>query len=59
MANIRIFLDAGHGGKDSGATKGSRHEADDALKVVKRVGKELEKKYSNVSIGYSRTSDST
>lgn len=57
MANIRIFLDAGHGGKDSGATKGSRHEADDVLKVVKQVGKKLEEKYSNVSVGYSRTSD--
>ena len=57
MANIRIFLDAGHGGKDSGATKGSRHEADDVLKVVKKVGKKLEEKYSNVAVGYSRTTD--
>ena len=57
MANIRIFLDAGHGGKDSGATKGSRHEADDVLKVVKKVGKKLEEQYSNVTVGYSRTSD--
>ena len=57
MANIRIFLDAGHGGKDSGATKGSRHEADDVLKVVKKVGKKLKEKYSNVVVGYSRTSD--
>lgn len=57
MANVRIFLDAGHGGKDSGATKGSRHEADDVLKVVKKVGKKLEKNYSNVVVGYSRTSD--
>lgn len=57
MANVRIFLDAGHGGKDSGATKGSRHEADDVLKVVKKVGKKLEENYSNVVVGYSRTSD--
>lgn len=57
MAKIRIFLDAGHGGKDSGATNGSRHEADDVLKVVKKVGKKLEKNYSNVVVGYSRTSD--
>lgn len=54
---IRIFLDAGHGGKDSGATKGSRREADDVLKVVKKVGKKLEENYSNVVVGYSRTSD--
>ena len=57
MANVRIFLDAGHGGKDSGATKGSRHEADDVLKVVKKVGKKIEDNYSNVTVGYSRTSD--
>lgn len=57
MANIRIFLDAGHGGKDSGATKGSRHEADDVLKLVKKVGKKLEEKYSNIVVGYSRTTD--
>ena len=57
MANVRIFLDAGHGGKDSGATKGSRHESDDVLKVVKKVGKKLEEQYSNVVVGYSRTSD--
>ena len=57
MAKIRIFLDAGHGGKDSGATNGSRHEADDVLKVVKKVGKKLEETYSNVVVGYSRTSD--
>lgn len=54
---IRFFLDAGHGGKDSGATKGSRREADDVLKVVKKVGKKLEENYSNVVVGYSRTSD--
>lgn len=57
MANVKIFLDAGHGGKDSGATKGSRHEADDVLKIVKKVGEKLVKKYSNVTVGYSRTSD--
>lgn len=57
MANVRIFLDAGHGGKDSGATKGSRHESDDVLKVVKQVGKKLEEQYTNVTVGYSRTSD--
>lgn len=57
MANVRIFLDAGHGGSDPGASKGSRHEADDVLKVVKKVGKKLEETYSNVVVGYSRTSD--
>lgn len=57
MANVRIFLDAGHGGKDSGATKGNRHESDDVLKVVKKVGKKIEDNYSNVTVGYSRTSD--
>lgn len=57
MATVRIFLDAGHGGSDPGASKGSRHEADDVLKVVKKVGEKLEETYSNVTVGYSRTSD--
>ena len=57
MATVRIFLDAGHGGSDPGASKGSRHEADDVLKVVKKVGKKLEETYSNVVVGYSRISD--
>lgn len=57
MSKVRIFLDAGHGGSDSGAVGGKRKESVDVLKVVLAVGKKLEKQYDNVKIGYSRTSD--
>lgn len=55
--SVRIFLDAGHGGKDSGATYGKRRESDDVLRLVKAIGRKLESTYSNVCVGYSRTSD--
>lgn len=55
--DVRIFLDAGHGGRDSGATYGKRRESDDVLRLVKAIGKKLESTYSNVCVGYSRTSD--
>ena len=51
----KIYLDAGHGGSDSGATKGSRHEADDVLKMALAVGKLLTAQ--GVQVKYSRTSD--
>lgn len=54
---IFIMLDSGHGGKDSGACKGSRHEADDVLKLVLAVGKKLTSDYSNVKVGYTRKTD--
>lgn len=57
MAKVKIFLDAGHGGKDSGATYNGRKESEDVLKMALAVGKRLEKKYKNVKVGYSRTSD--
>ena len=57
MANIRIFIDPGHGGNDSGAVHGKRKESDDVLKLGLAVGKGLEKKYSNVTMAYSRKSD--
>ena len=55
--DVRIFLDAGHGGRDSGATYGKRRESDDVLRLAKAIGKKLESTYSNVCVGYSRTSD--
>ena len=54
---IIVCLDAGHGGKDSGATKGSRHEADNVLKLVLAVGKKLSNGYSNVKVVYTRKTD--
>ena len=51
----KIWLDAGHGGSDPGATNGDRHEADDNLRITLAVGAKLEK--IGFSVGYSRTTD--
>ena len=52
---VRIFLDAGHGGKDSGAVLGSRKEKDDVLKLVLAIGKKLTA--AGYTVGYSRKTD--
>ena len=39
---IRIILDAGHGGRDSGAVFGERVEKDDNLEMTLAVGRLLE-----------------
>ena len=41
MANIRIFIDPGHGGSDSGAVLGKRNESDDVLKLGLAIGEKL------------------
>ena len=57
MANIRIFIDPGHGGSDSGAVSGKRKESNDVLKLSLAIGEKLVKDYSNVTVGYSRKTD--
>lgn len=57
MANVRIFIDPGHGGSDSGAVLGKRNESDDVLKLGLAIGEKLVKDYSNVTVGYSRKTD--
>lgn len=57
MADVRIFIDPGHGGSDSGAVLGKRHESDDVLKLGLAIGSKLENTYSNVVVGYSRKTD--
>lgn len=52
---VRIFLDAGHGGKDSGAVLGKRKEKDDVLKLVLAIGKKLT--VAGYTVGYSRKTD--
>ena len=54
---VRIFLDAGHGGYDSGAVYKGRKESEDNLKLVLAIGKELIRNYSNVVVGYARKTD--
>ena len=52
---MKIFLDAGHGGKDPGALGNGLREKDIALSVTLKVGEIL--KRHNVEVIYSRTTD--
>ena len=51
----KIYIDAGHGGSDPGATSKGRTEAADVLKMSLRVGELL--KTQGVDVKYSRTTD--
>jgi len=50
-----VCIDAGHGGKDVGATYEGRYEKDDNLRLALAVGKILEEK--GVEVVYTRTTD--
>lgn len=52
-----IVIDAGHGGKDSGAKGVVENEKDIVLDVTLKVGKLIEKKYKDVKVVYTRTTD--
>lgn len=52
---IKVFLDAGHGGKDPGALGNSLKEKDIALSVTLKIGEIL--KRHNIEVLYSRTTD--
>ncbi len=54
----RIVLDAGHGGKDPGATgPGGIKEKDIVLDITKRVGRIIEKNLPEVEVIYTREKD--
>ncbi|MCM3567834.1 N-acetylmuramoyl-L-alanine amidase [Neobacillus mesonae] len=53
---VKLFLDAGHGGKDSGAVGLGLKEKDLTLKIVKKIGVLLGD-YDDVQVLYSRTGD--
>lgn len=53
---VKIFIDPGHGGADSGVTQGSRKEKDDVLKLGLAVQKLLNQQ-SNFQVIMSRTTD--
>jgi len=53
--SIKIFIDAGHGGIDSGAVCGTRLEKEDNLKMAIAVGDRLVGK--GFKVEYSRTDD--
>ena len=50
-----VYLDAGHGGYDNGATYNDRKEKDDNLKLAMAVGNELRNR--GVETNYTRTTD--
>ena len=51
----KIFLDPGHGGKDSGAIGNGLKEKDIALSITLKIGEIL--KRHNLEVIYSRTTD--
>ncbi|GEN83559.1 sporulation-specific N-acetylmuramoyl-L-alanine amidase [Sporosarcina luteola] len=56
---VKIFIDPGHGGTDSGATGNGLLEKDVTLAIAKRVQNLLENEYSNATVRMSRTGDQT
>lgn len=55
----KIYLDAGHGGTDPGATGNGLREKDLTLKIAKYTRDHLQANYDNASIRMSRTNDKT
>lgn len=52
---ISIMLDAGHGGRDSGAVYNGHQEKDDALRLTLAVGEILQ--HHGLDVEYTRTTD--
>lgn len=52
---LKICIDAGHGGRDSGAVNGKRYEKDDTLRFALQLGKTL--LANGVDVVYTRTDD--
>lgn len=52
---MKVFLDAGHGGKDPGALGNNMQEKDINLSVTLKIGDIL--KNHGINVGYSRTTD--
>lgn len=55
MSKLKVCIDAGHGGKDSGAVNDKRYEKKDTLAIAKRLGKVL--KANGIEVCYTRTTD--
>ncbi len=56
-AGFTIVIDAGHGGKDSGALGANVYEKDIALKLALRLGAYINSNLDNVKVLYTRTTD--
>lgn len=53
----KVWIDAGHGGKDPGATANGLKEKDIALAVSLEIKKKLENEYEDVQVLLSRSTD--
>lgn len=56
---VKVFIDAGHGGTDSGAVGNGLQEKNLTLQIATRVKDMLIAEYNNVSVLMSRTGDQT
>ena len=56
---VKIFIDAGHGGTDSGAIGNGLQEKNVTLQIANRVRDMLLNEYQNISVKMSRTGDQT
>ena len=54
---IKIVIDAGHGGHDSGAVGKNSYEKDIALKLALKVGDIIQSRYPDVEVIQTRTTD--
>jgi|SRR5690242_8861711 len=54
---VKIYLDAGHGGKDSGAVGNGLFEKNLTLEITQRIEKLLKANYKNVEINTTRETD--
>jgi N-acetylmuramoyl-L-alanine amidase len=54
---VKIYLDAGHGGKDSGAVGNGLLEKNVTLEIIKRIDALLRANYKDVEIMQTRTTD--
>lgn len=52
-----VVIDAGHGGKDFGASVGQAREKDIVLDLALRLGKSIKANYPDVKVIYTRTDD--
>lgn len=53
--SLKVCIDAGHGGKDSGAVNGKRYEKDDTLRFAIQLGKTL--LANGIEVVFTRTDD--
>ena len=52
-----LVLDAGHGGKDAGAVGRFSQEKDLNLKLVLKIGEQINERYPDVNVVYTRSTD--